>query len=177
MTMICAREDKLREKDLQRSKKEKEKEKEELTCRSIWFSFCKVESLSSSSEFLFSNSLILTSSSIKYAFFLSLACCADTLFLNNLISINQPTNQPTTFNYHNCNPSRIQITWQNRVKYLFPVPFQTLAFLISWTPSSLPLMRSFCAGGRIPVSSGGGGATLFSADLWHSTDLLVALHS
>lgn len=57
------------------------------TCLSIWFSFCKVESLSSSSEFFFSKSLTLVSRSLKYAFFLSLACCAETLFLSNLIYI------------------------------------------------------------------------------------------
>lgn len=55
------------------------------TCLSIWFSFCKVESLSSSSEFFFSKSFTLISKSFKYAFFLSLACCADTLFLSNLL--------------------------------------------------------------------------------------------
>ncbi|KAG5408325.1 hypothetical protein IGI04_004644 [Brassica rapa subsp. trilocularis] len=33
------------------------------TCLSMWFSFCKVESLSSSSEFLFSKSFTLVSNS------------------------------------------------------------------------------------------------------------------
>lgn len=61
----------------------------EHTCLSIWFSFCKVESFSSSSEFFCSKSLTLTSKSLKYAFFLSLACCAETLFLNNLLFCTQ----------------------------------------------------------------------------------------
>lgn len=62
------------------------------TCLSIWFSFCKVESFSLSSEFFFSKSLTLVSKSLKYAFFLSLACWAETLFLSSLLPFLHATN-------------------------------------------------------------------------------------
>ena len=65
--------------------REGEWERDWHTCLSILFSFCNVESLSSSSPFFFSKSLTLASNSVRYAFFLSLACCADTLFLSNLL--------------------------------------------------------------------------------------------
>lgn len=153
------------------------------TCLSIWFSFCKVDNLSSSSEFFTSNPFTLVSSSVKYAFFLSLACCAETLFLSSLFPIFCSPQMHNVI-YQKCQwPHRIKrIDWEGGQKSYKLIPLQPPAFFVSWTSASLPLtfpgdLSPVWAGHWTRVPPRGWGSSRLTTYLWYPPDLFITLQT
>lgn len=145
------------------------------TCLSIWFSFCNVESLSSSSEFFSSKSFTFPSSSFKYAFFLSLACWAETLFLSNL-------QQTTKLHKYLWSEMGRNLAVKGRTWPESDIPLQSSIFFVSWVSPSLPLTQ-FCwclnlvrTRNWAGVSAGVERSGSFAAHFRHLPYLIIALH-
>lgn len=140
------------------------------TCLSIWFSFCNVDNFSSSSEFLFSKFVALSSNSLKYTFFLSLACCAETLFLNNL----QDTKMAFSYQYflHIRYDRRNLQLYATFLPYSRPkiLPLQPFSFFLSRTSPSAPY-AIWC--GRFTWRWNADGGAGVVADLRNSAYLLL----